>query len=86
MYPNYLATNHATTPMLKEWALKGCPVDCGRDWSGEHIAVTLRRAPHISAKHPDAIAALHVETEEKAHNGYAQLIRWGDIKTIYTAN
>ena len=80
MYPNSLAANHPTTPMLKEWAQKGCPVDCGENWDREQIVAALRRGPHISAKHPDDIASLHAETEEKMRNGYARVIRWGDIK------
>ena len=71
MYPSSLAANHATTPLLKEWAQKGCPVDCGTDWSRSQIIAALQRGPHISAKHPDAIASLHTETEEKVRNGYA---------------
>ena len=80
MYPNCTAAHHATTPMLKEWAQHGCPVDCGKDWDRDQIVAALRRGPHISAKHPNAISSLHTETEEKVRNGYARVVTWGDIK------
>ena len=35
MKPHLYALNHPTTPLLEEYADKGCPTDCGPSWSKE---------------------------------------------------
>ena len=80
MNPQEHAMKHPAVPLLKHYADHGCPVDCGDDWSQEHIEALLRRGPHITAKEPDAIRALHEETEGKVKNGYSKVIRYGAIK------
>ena len=80
MDPQKLALSHPAGPLLKYYADQGCPVDCGKDWSREHIEALLRRGPHISAKNPDAIRALNEETKGKVANGYSKIERYGDIK------
>ena len=71
---------HPFSPTLDQWSKDGCPVDCGPDWSSDHIITALKRGPHISATSPDAVKALIAETDEKVKNGYARVVRWGDIK------
>jgi len=45
-------------PLLFEYAMEGCPVDCGVPWTWEHLEAAIARGPHISAKEPEAAAAL----------------------------
>ena len=80
MYPTKFALTHPAAPMLQDWGRRGCPVNCGANWSTTQILHALKRGPHISATSTDAIQALQNETLEKIENGYARLVRWGDIK------
>lgn len=72
---------HDAAALLQHYADHGCPVDCGTPWSTEHLEALLRRGPHISAKSPEAMQALLDETYDKVKNGYARLVRYGDIKS-----
>jgi hypothetical protein len=80
MWPRTYATSHPAKTLLDEYAKIGCPVDCGEPWPLEHIKAALLHGPHKSAKGKDAARALHDETNEKIKNGFAKLIRFGDIK------
>lgn len=80
MFPRREALAHPAAPLLLSYANEGCPVDCGDDWTTEHIELLLERGPHISAKDPDAIAQLIAETEMKIKQGYARVVTWGNIK------
>ena len=64
----------------RRYAAHGCPVDCGEDWTKEHIELMLRRGPHTSARSKNAISALQEESYEKVRNGYAKIVRYGGIK------
>ena len=75
------AVGHDAIPLLQSYASGGCPVDCGPDWSEEHILAMLARGPHRSAMVKAAIKQLRQETTEKIAQGYARVVRWGDIKT-----
>ena len=72
--------NHAATPLLKSYAEHGCPADCGPDWPRQQIMALLLRGPHRSALHRRATIQLRAETTEKICQGYARIVRWGDIK------
>ena len=74
MNPQAQAMKHPAAPPLKHYADHSCPVKCGEDWSQEHIEVLLRQGPHITAKDPDAILALHEETEGKIKNHYSKVV------------
>ena len=80
MQSNHYTHSHPFKETLDNWSEHGCPVDCGQDWTRDHLLAALRCGPHVSATHPDAIRALQQETEEKLANGYARMVRWGDIK------
>ena len=71
---------HAAIPLLQAYAMDGCPVDCGPKWSKEKIELLLRRGPHRSALSPNALIQLRAETKDKCAQGYARVVRWGDIK------
>ena len=72
--------SHAATPLLKDYAAHGCPVDCGPNWSKQQIVALLLRGPHRSAMQRRAVQQLREETREKTNQGYARIVRWGDIR------
>ena len=80
MCPRTHCLSHPAAPLLQQYSTTGCPVDCGDNWSLQHILLLLKRGPHISGKHPAAINFLCKETMEKVEQGYARVVRWGDIK------
>ena len=71
---------HDAIPILHNYAENGCPVDCGDNWSLEHIMLMLRRGPHRSALLKTAIRQLRHETLEKVRHKYARIVQWKDIK------
>ena len=75
------AVQHEAIPLLNSYAAGGCPVDCGPDWSKEHILAMLAHGPHKSAMATAAIKQLRHETTEKIAQGYARVVRWSEIKT-----
>lgn len=76
MCPINFAKSHQAAPLINEWAAKGCPVDCGKDWDEQHICAALKRGPHKLAKSRKAILALQQETTEKINSGYARVVTW----------
>ena len=81
MEPQYpYGTNHAAVLLLQSYAEHGCPVDCGPDWSRNQIITLLLRGPHRSALQRRATQQLRAETTDKINQGYARIVRWGDIK------
>ena len=77
--PRAQALQHTAAPLIQSYVTEGCPTDCGPDWSKDHILAAIRKGPHASALAPAALAALHEETIDKVKNGYAKIIRFGDI-------
>jgi hypothetical protein len=80
MQPNTFAFTHVATPLLNSYASDGHPVDCGPDWSREHIELLLLRGPHRSSTSKAAIQQLRSETTTKIQHGYARIVKWSDIK------
>jgi hypothetical protein len=80
MYPRTFSSQHNVTPLLLQYAKKGCPVDCGPDWDKSKILLLLKRGPHKSSTKKDAVRQLRAETLEKIEMGYARVISWKDIK------
>ena len=74
------AVDHDAIPLLQGYANDGCPVDCGADWTAEHIELMLERGPHRSATGKAAVRQLRKETEDKIKHNYARVVKWGDIK------
>ena len=80
MKPTGKALKHEAAKLLNAYVESGCPVDCGDDWSDEHIEAMLRHGPHKSATSNTATKALIAETKEKVQQGYAKVVRYGDIR------
>ncbi len=86
MFPRTFAKQHKAADMLEKWAMDGCPVDAGDDWTLEHIMAALLRGPHQSAYQDGAIEFLRKETIEKCQHGYARVVKWKDIKNNIPKN
>ena len=84
--PRHQALEHPAANLIGSYAKHGCPVDCGPKWSRDHIEAAIRRGPHPSAHSRDAIQALHDETNDKVANGYAKIVRYGDIQQSLPPN
>jgi len=81
MWPRtFSTTTHPAAPLLNKYANKGCPVDCGPDWSHEHIEAALLRGNHTSTNSKRATQALREEIRTKQANKYARVVKWKDIK------
>jgi hypothetical protein len=80
MQPSAFALQHAAAPLLHEYATKGCPVNCGPDWSHERILAALEYGAHPTAKVPQALKCLIEEAEAKVTHGFSRIITWKDIK------
>ena len=78
--PSKDALLHLAATLIHHYSKHGCPVDCGDDWTHEHIEAAILRGAHPSADSELALKALHDETNEKIANGYSKVVRYGDIK------
>ena len=63
MCPSVLAVHHPAYETLKIYAMEGCPVNTGRNWTKEEIHVAVIRGPHESPLSEEAIA--HFSAEAK---------------------
>ena len=81
-----VANSHPAAKILHNLSTEGCPLDCGEEWSEEHLLAALKRGPHISAKEPEAIKYLLQETQEKIKGNYLKVVKWGDIKHNHPKN
>ena len=80
MDPHGYAERHSAAPLLKTYAEKECPVNCGKNRTREHIELMLQRGPHKLAKNKKAIIQLRLETKDKIAQGYTRVVKWKDIK------
>jgi hypothetical protein len=81
MQPTLFAISHDAAPLLSNYAKYGHPVDCGPNWSRDHIEQLLLRGPHRSSTSKAAIKQLREETNTKINHGYARIVKWSDIKS-----
>ena len=59
---------HPSASRLVEYAMDGCPVDCGKKWELSHIREAVRKGAHISTLHPVARKI-----------GFAKILKFGDL-------
>ena len=78
--PRNEALLHPAATLIKHYSDHGCPVDCGKNWTHDHIEAAILRGAHPSADSKLALKALHDETATKVKNGYSKVVRYGDIK------
>ena len=79
MWPRTYAVNHPAAPFLQTYALNGCPVDCGDQWTRDRIEAAIEHGPHRSARTPAARQALRDETQNKVQQGFAKIVQYKDI-------
>ena len=76
MWPTKFALDHqAEQLLLSAYAVHGCPVDCGPNWTCQHIELAFNRGPHISTKQKQAAQQLKIETADKIKHGYARIVK-----------
>ena len=75
------AKDHDAIPLLKGYARDGYTLDCGDDWTQEHIELMLQRGTHRSAFAKKAVRQLCQETADKITHKYTRMVKWGEIKT-----
>ena len=81
MWPRTYALNHPAAPLLDRYALKGCPVGCGDHWTQDRIEAAIAHGLHCSVCTPQAQQALRQEALEKVNQGFAKIVRYGEIKS-----
>ena len=86
MFPRHEVLNHPAGPDLLQYALEGCPVDCGEDWTLEHLEAAIKNGAHASANVPEAAAACKKEALERVKEGSCRLVNWDDIKHDFPTN
>ena len=86
MYPTGPALAHPFADILKAWGRRGCPVDCGRNWTREEIEAAIERGAHKSALSPEGIKYIEQETKEKVDMGYCKVVYWDEIKENFPPN
>jgi len=87
MQPNNKTTaHHPAHPILEEYAINGCPVDCGKPWSQAHLEAAIMHGNHPSANTPDAQKNLRAEAHEKVDQGTANIIKLSDIQHNHHQN
>ncbi len=85
MCPRMRALEHPAAPLLKEYAIQGCPVkNVGRDWTLEELEAAVKKGLRSSALEPDAIEQIQIEAREKVKQGFAKIYTWEWLKRTYT--
>ncbi len=79
MWPRGVANNHTAAPLLHDYSINGCPVNCGRPWTKDEIMAAIERGAHKSACVPEAREYLLEQTKQKVKDGFANLVRLRDI-------
>jgi hypothetical protein len=86
MYPRNEVLNHPAGPHLLQYALDGCPADCGDDWTLEQLEAAIRNGAHTSANVPEAAEACKKEALERVKEGLCHLVNWDDNKNNFPKN
>jgi len=80
MFPRNDVLDHPAGPDLLRYALNGCPVDCGTDWSYEQLEAAIKNGAHASANETEAASACRKEAIERVKEGCCRLVYWDEIK------
>lgn len=80
MAPRGFTLQHPAAALLCEYAVRGCPADCGREWTKEEIEAAVMKGPHPSTYNEGAVEQLRAETKEKVAQGFARIVKWNDIR------
>ena len=80
MRPKGDALHHPAGEDLLQYATKGCPVDCGRDWTIEEMEAAIKKGPSASMDNPEAARSCREEALQKVKEGHCRLVSWDSIK------
>ena len=80
MFPRNEVLDHPAGPALLQYALNGCPLDCGDELSAEQLLAAITNGAHASANDEEAATACRKEVMERVAEGCCRLINWEDIK------
>jgi hypothetical protein len=80
MFPRNDVLDYPAGPDLLQYALNGCPVDCGSNWSNEQSLEPITNRPHASANDDEAAPACRKEAIDRVAEGCCRLVYWYDIK------
>ena len=81
LQPSPIVTNcHPFGPVLEEWK-QGVTVDCGPDWSAEHIDVAIQRGPHRSALTPEALQVFKEDIAYQVSAGFSEVIPLSELRS-----
>jgi hypothetical protein len=86
MYPCNEVLDHPAGPHLLQYALDGCPVDCGNNWNLEQLEAAIPNRAHASANVPEAAAACKNKALERVKEGLCRLVNWDDMKHDFPKN
>ena len=81
MCPSGLALYHDAANLLLDYAMNGCPVKTGQDWTVGMMQAAIDNGPHASALDPAAMEQLAMEVEQKEKKGQCKTVLWDDIKS-----
>jgi hypothetical protein len=86
MYPCNEAFDRPVGPHLLQYALDGCPANCGDDWTLEQLEAAIWNGAHSSANVPEAADACKREALEQVKERLCRLVNWDDIKHNFPKN
>ena len=69
---------HPFVETLHAWET-GVPVDCGPNWSPEHIKLAMEKGPHRSALSPESIELVHADVGYQEKAGFARIVPWSEL-------
>jgi hypothetical protein len=79
MSPSACVNFHPFTETLREWE-EGVPVDCGDDWTLEHIDAAVAQGPHQSAMTPESLELIQEDIAYQVRAGYAEVVEWSWLR------
>jgi hypothetical protein len=65
---------HPAGPDLLRYAVDGCPVDCGEQWTQQRIEAAIAKGAHASAEAPGAADACRKEALKRVADSSCRLV------------
>ena len=83
MCPSGISLKHPMASLLLEYAKNGYQVDCGKNWTKEHIEAAVKRGPHIHKDNKEAAEYAWAEAIQRENNGFCRIHKWDDVKHVH---
>jgi hypothetical protein len=64
---------------LQEFCYKGCPAQCGPNWSQEVIKAATAAGPHVSALIPQNTKLIWEDIKYQVNMGFVHIISMSDL-------